>query len=167
MSVVDLDARGGSLLTFHEWALEPTDNGLVRLPAIHFHAIKYGASSLYLWVGDNETRLDTLTCAMQTPYKSEPISTDILVQSHGGVGGANDGGSVFDTDSENQAMTSADLAIKLSKRLNKQAVVSFNVSSNLILQSASKQACDDYESFLLKAIVKSIFDEIKASPSKF
>ena len=150
-----------SLLAFHNWSLHKslassthlTNNNNTNtkqdLPNIYFHSIKFSANSLYVWIGDNELKLDNVSCAMPTPFSATPLATDIMLAREN-----NDG----DVDS---LSLSSDLGAKLSKKLNKQVILSFNVNKNLLKSTVDKQTNNDYDSFMINLITKCLFDEIK------
>jgi hypothetical protein len=153
-------------MKFHQWTLYSSNNKnnnnnnnsqhhhKSSLPNVYFHSISYDSNSLYIWIGDSEAKLDNMACSMQTPYSNQPLSTDILLSKEN------------NNEQLECATISSDLANKLSKKFAKQAIVSFNVNSNL-LNAANKNNNNEHQSSMLNLITKCLFDEIKLNPSYF
>lgn len=158
-----------SLISFHEWSLNNNNteskvsnlSNSSSIPDIYFHAIKYTDKSLFVWIGDADRKMDTLSCAMQTTVERDPIGTEILqsqkIEQEG----------LFSN-------LSKDLAIRLAKKLKKQVFVSFNVGHNLLEPIASPTSNNqsdqldfEPESTLLKLIETALFQEIKFKPENF
>lgn len=133
---------------FHEWSLieKPTPKS-DSLPNILFHSIKLSDKCLYIWIGDFNSKLENLACSMQTPYEREPIGIEIIQPN---------------TDDPNNNSLSRDLSIKLAKKLNKQVLVSFNISQCLLEQSIPNE-----EATLMQLIEKRLFQEIKQNSDNF
>ncbi len=91
---------------------------------ITFHIIKMN-SSLFVWIGDKYT-FDNLAVAVNTKYKSLPISTSIM-------------GDIGDDKS-------CSLASKLTKVTGKQVFASFNLSNcdNNVLLSVNKRLMEEF-----------------------
>lgn len=141
-------------MLFHQWTLSPnsktSDKFTTPIKSIYFHSIKYDGNCLYLWIGDSNCKLENLSCAMQTNYSSNPLSTELIQVNSEQTTGSN---------------PSSDLATKLSKRLNKQVFVSLNVP----LESAEFNQFNDLEGSLSaqQLVERRLFEEIKANPDKF
>lgn len=137
-----------NFISFHEWTLRTTKLN------VDFHVIKYSDKSVYVWVGETSPTqqcMDTLACCMQTHVQRDPIAIDILQASQ--------------TDADGLFTNmSRDLSVKLTKKLNKQVLVSFNVKHDLL---EPIELNDTQEISLLQVIEKSLFDEIKSKPDKF
>ena len=148
-----------SSLTYHSWSLKQSETGQKGLnPIINFHSIKFSDKCLYIWIGDGDNNLRNLSCAMKTPFDSEPTSTDLLM--------------VNKEDSE-YVNLSNDLAKKLAKRLNKQVLCGFNAKLDSLQMAPSSFGIDTNNenenkfTSLLFLIEKSIIDEIKQNPGFF
>jgi hypothetical protein len=146
-----------SNLIFHTWSLQPNQSENNKFnsnlhPMISYHSIKYSDKTLYIWIGDGESKLQNLTCSMKTPFDDEPSSCDLLMVNN------------QDSDYVN---LSNDLAGKLAKRLNKQVLVGFNVKldpQQLIPELNNNHSTNNNLLFLIE---KRIIDEIKQYPQYF
>ena len=149
-----------NFISFHNWTLLKTGKSR-DIPEINFHAIKYSDKCVYVWIGDAASKMDNLACSMQTPLEREPLGIEIM-QSQ-----------LVDNSTGIFANLSKDLAIKLSKRLGKQVLVSFNVNQNLLEQvqevhvSSLLEESSEPDVNLLHLIEKSLFSEIKSKPECF
>ena len=138
-------------LVFHQWTFisENYENEAVSTQSkehnIHFHSIKFGENSVFVWIGDKDAKLDNLSCGMQTNFANEPLAIYLLFGN---------------SDQDSSSLSSNDLARKLSKRLKKQVFVSLNVSPNTI---------DNFEAerSYLNSLEMALFREIKQNPNKF
>lgn len=143
-----------SLINFHSWSLKnktKTDLEMKSLPNIIFHCIRYSDKCLYIWVGDSETKMESLSCAVKTPYEKDPTAIDLMLGS--------------DDQNNNSQNLSKELSIKISKKLNKQVFVSFNISNSLLEQTYNQ--ANEPEDNLRNIIEKRIFVEIKNLPQNF
>lgn len=162
MSSDDLNANElNSMISFHSWSLAKSSDEQrgttlqsTTMPEINFHTIKYSDKSLYVWIGDSSSKMQNLACSMQSPLERDPIGVEIM-QSASLVDGGGDGN------------LSKDMAVKLSKRLRKQVLVSFNVSPNLLELLLVEGNQSDEVTSLLHLIEKSLFAEIKSKPELF
>lgn len=155
-----MSSDGFNLMSFHSWSLQSIDDVKTKkereLPQVDFHVIKYTDKCLYLWIGDSSASMDNLACAMETPLERDPIGIEIMqpvnVEQQGVYAGLG-----------------KDLASKLSKRLKKQVMVSFNVNQNLLEQTTMSMSEDSLEpdANLLLLIERSLFAEIKSKPECF
>lgn len=143
-----------SNISFYSWLLKnqaKDDLEKQRLPNISFHCIRYADKCLYLWIGDSETKMECLTCAIKTPYEKDPLAIDIMLNN--------------DDQNNITENLSKDLSVKISKKLNKQVFISFNVSNNLLEQNCNPT--NEPEATLKNIIEKRIFLEIKNHPENF
>ena len=131
---------------FSEASQESFLLGTPRLSKVYFHTMKFSDRSVYIWIGNEALKFENMTCAMQTPYAKEPLTTRIF--------------SANSTDFETSNETCSDLACKLAKRLQKQVYVSMNVSFGSIADADSQNSC-------VKLIEMALFREIKVNPEKF
>ena len=132
---------------FYEW--HASDQNAISahspLSNVYFHSVKFANNSLYLWIGDKESKLENLSCGMQTSFANEPLAIYLLFGN---------------SQQDSSALSSNDLARKLSKRLKKQVFVSLNVSL---------EALTDFDSHrtFLNFVEMSLFKEIKLRPQMF
>lgn len=131
------------LVAFNEWSMK-TDPKVTTpvLSKLYFQTIKYGNNSLYLWIGDTNTKLENISCAMKTPYAEQPVNTQLLFANN------------------ESSLMSNDLAVKLAKRLNKQVFVSVNCAFASIYDADSQE-------LFLKTVELALSKEIKTYPNKF
>ena len=154
------DTIHNSLLNYHEWSFNPSDeNNNNRneqssilnegshspiFPLIQFHTIQFSSKCVYIWIGDNQAKMDNVSCSMKTSYQQEPVSIELLAY----------------MNPEEEENLSTSLACKLSKKLNKQVFVSFNIPPEL--QKASFN-----ETNLILMIEKHLFQQLKKNPQYF
>jgi len=141
-----------SLSTLNEWSvnfadINPDKNFIApsNLSKVYFHTIKYSGGCLYLWIGDQSAKLESLSCSMKTPFLPEPLTTALLSSR---------------TQSECCVDATNDLACKLAKRLKKQVLLSLSVSFSVINNADVQDTC-------LKLIEMALFKEIALNPHKF
>jgi hypothetical protein len=161
MSVEDAESTSlDSFLNYHEWSFNPSDENNNNKnepdsilnenkhypihPLIQFHTIQFSNKSVYIWIGDNQAKLDNISCSMKTPYQQEPVSIELLAY----------------MNPEEEENFSTSLACKLSKKLNKQVFVSFNIAPEL-------QKTSFNETNLILLIEKHLFQQLKKYPQYF
>ncbi|RNA25418.1 Proteasome assembly chaperone 4 [Brachionus plicatilis] len=143
-----------SQINFYSWSLKnktKADSETLQLPNINFHCIRYSDKCLYLWVGDSEAKMESLSCAIKTQYEKDPTAIDIML--------------INEDQNNNSQNLSKELSIRISKKLNKQVFVSFNVSNSLLEQTYYQT--DEPQDNLRSIIEKGIFSEIKNRPENF
>ncbi|CAF1136642.1 unnamed protein product [Brachionus calyciflorus] len=143
-----------SSINFHYWSLK-TDEELKqssdeKLPNINFHVLKYSDKCLYVWIGDFNNKIENLSCAIKTPYEKDPTGVEIMLAN--------------EELNNNTNSLGKDLSIKLSRKLNKQVFVSFNVACDL-LEKMIDNTGDGLS--LMQLIEKRLFTEIKQHPELF
>lgn len=144
-----------SKLTFHTWSLQPNQSDKFSSnlhPTISYHSIKYSDKTLYIWIGDGESKIENLSCSMKTPFDDEPSTCDLLMVNN------------QDSDYIN---LSNDLAGKLAKRLKKQVLVGFNVKIDPQQLVPELNNNNSTHNNLLFLIEKRIIEEIKKNPQYF
>jgi hypothetical protein len=124
-----------TLNKFYEWKTQ------IQNETILFHIINYSSNFLYLWISNN-SRIDNLACATNTPYQTTPLGTEIINVAY------------VDNNLE-QTQYACELAKKLAKRLNKQVFVSYNVAHT------------DLNFHLNPLIEKHLIEKIKINPNLF
>lgn len=66
--VIEKDSNEQALVTFNEWSLPVstlTADIPSRLSTVRFQTIKYSNNSLYVWIGDSNSKLENISCAMK------------------------------------------------------------------------------------------------------
>jgi len=154
------DTSFKSFINYHEWSFNPSDENNNNknepssilnegihspiYPLIQFHTIQFSSKCVYIWIGENQAKMDNISCSMKTPYQQEPVSIELLAY----------------MNPEDEDNLSTSLACKLAKKLNKQVFVSFNIPAEL--QKASLN-----ETNLILIIEKHLFQQVKKNPQYF
>ena len=131
---------------FSEINTDETFTAPSSLSHVYFQTIKFSAGCVYIYISDESTKLENISCAMKTPYAAEPLTTSLMSSCSAGQ--------------ESSSEATNDLSCKLAKRLNKQVIVALNVGFSVISASDTQEIC-------LKLIEMALFKEIKSNPQKF